>query len=203
MSGPIITGYGQQCWCATSTKNDDVPHPHDTQWGCPVLAVPPPKWANPAPTITLDQPQRTFVNDGERYTADVYRGGGKREENGDRPRFDLLWTESQPLERQMLTRDAVWYQKGAAKYGERNWEKFDGQAELVRAQASLGRHYAAFMLGLTDEDHGAAIRANVQFIEYIRERLAEPDPESNAVPCGNAEGCSLRGGTAHCAGCKE
>lgn len=106
------------------------------------------------------------------FVADVYGNGGKREENGDRPRFDLLWTESQPLERQMLYRDAVWYQKGAKKYGERNWERFNGQAELVRAQASLGRHNAAFMLGLTDEDHAAAIRANVQFIEYIREQLA-------------------------------
>lgn len=109
------------------------------------------------------------------YVADVYHGGGKREENGTRPRFDLLWTESQPMERQMLHRDAVWYQKGAEKYGERNWERFNGEAELVRAQASLGRHQAAFQLGLTDEDHAAAIRANVQFIEYIREQLADKE----------------------------
>jgi hypothetical protein len=152
------------CWCATQTKTDDVPHFHDPVFGCPVLAVPPERTIYARPEDR--QPG---------YVADVYSGGGKREENGDRPRFDLLWTEGQPLERQMLHRDAVWYQKGAAKYGERNWERFDGEAELVRAQASLGRHYAAFMLGLTDEDHAAAIRANVQFIEYIRERIAAAD----------------------------
>lgn len=138
------------CWCATNSRTDDVPHVHDTQFGCPVLAVP---------------VQRT-----------IYPGGGKREENGDRPRFDLLWTENQPLDRQMLHRDAVWYQKGAAKYGERNWERFSTPEVLQRCLASLGRHYAAFMVGDTSEDHAAAIRANVQFIEYIRERIAEPDP---------------------------
>lgn len=148
------------CWC------NGLPTPHrwrDPQAGapaCPVL---------PAPDLK-NLPGRELG-----YVADIYSGGGKREENGDRPRFDLLWTERQPLERQMLHRDAVWYQKGAAKYGERNWEQFRGERELARAQASLGRHYAAFMLGHTDEDHAAAIRANVQFIEYIREQIAAAD----------------------------
>jgi hypothetical protein len=153
-------GY-RDCYCGAY---EPYPHrwfPPDQGGRCPVLYVPAP-----------DTPTQTEPG----YVADVYSGGGKREENGDRPRFDLLWTESQPLERQMLHRDAVWAQKAAKKYGERNWERFEGEAELVRAQASLGRHHAAFMLGMTDEDHAAAIRSNVQFIEYIRERLAEPDP---------------------------
>jgi hypothetical protein len=144
------------CWCATNARTDEVPHPHNTQAGCPVLIVPPPAWANPAPRIEFD-------------------GGGHREGNGDRPRFDLLWSRSQPLERQILHRDAVWAAYGAKKYGERNWEQFNTQEALQRCLASLGRHYAAFMVGDTSEDHAAAIRENVRYIEYIRERLAAAD----------------------------
>jgi hypothetical protein len=137
------------CWCPVA---DGIRHDWNPEAGCP----------DSGPT------RGGFV-------AGFYEGGGHREENGARPRFDLLWTRTQPLERQMLYRDAVWYQKGAAKYGVRNWESFCTQDALERAEASLGRHYAAFVAGLTDEDHAAAIRANVQFIEYIRERIAAHD----------------------------
>lgn len=157
---------GDTCWCFGMPG---IPH----EWTsnvCPRIPVR--EDERPMPWEPRDaQPKRQRPG----FVADVYHGGGQREENGDRPRFDLLWTEHQLLERQMLWRDAVWFQKGAEKYGERNWEKFDSRAELVRAQASLGRHQAAFQLGLTDEDHAAAIRANVQFIEYIRERIAAAD----------------------------
>lgn len=183
------------CWCG------QPPFPHAWGAGCPRSGP-----VLPVSQVELNQPQRTVEKGGHRYVADVYHGGGRREENGDRPRFDLLWTKNQPLERQMLHRDAVWYQKGADKYGERNWERFDGPAELVRAQASLGRHYAAFMLGLTDEDHAAAVRANVQFIEYIRERLAEQEPDAAppSVPCGNPnQDCGMLGGHARCGRCSE
>ena len=164
---------GDTCWCFGMPG---IPHEW-TSNACPRIPVQ--QDERPEPWQPRDQPKRQQPG----YVADVYHGGGKREENGDRPRFDLLWTEIQSMERQMLHRDAVWYQKGAQKYGERNWERFNGQAELVRAQASLGRHYAAFMLGLTDEDHAAAIRANVQFIEYLRERIAirEPNPEQEGL----------------------
>jgi hypothetical protein len=110
---------------------------------------------------------------------ETYVGGGQREANAGRPRYDLMWTRSQPLDEQMLTRDAKWIAYGSAKYGERNWEAFEGPDALARCEASLGRHYAAFMLGEDDEDHAAAIRANVQFIEYIRWRM---------IPDGSTEG---------------
>lgn len=109
---------------------------------------------------------------------DAFEGGGWRESNADRPRFDLLWTRTQDYAWQMLTRDAAWFAKGAQKYGDRNWEQFYTEEALARCEASLGRHYAMFMAGDRHEDHAAAIRANVQFIEYIREQLS-PDAKED------------------------
>jgi phosphoglycolate phosphatase-like HAD superfamily hydrolase len=106
---------------------------------------------------------------------DAFEGGGWRESNADRPRFDLLWTKRQPYEEQMLTRDAAWFAYGASKYGDRNWEQFRTPEALARCQASLGRHYALFSVGDRTEDHAAAIRANVHFIEFIEWAMDNPE----------------------------
>lgn len=107
----------------------------------------------------------------------VFAGGGHREADGDRPRFDLLWERDCAYEDQMLTRDAAWAQKGAAKYGERNWEAFCTEEALARCEAALGRHYALWMAGDRSEDHAAAIRTNVQYAERIARKLREETPE--------------------------
>lgn len=100
-------------------------------------------------------------------------GGGQRGTQEGKLRFDLLWTKSQGFGRQMLVRDAEWYAQGAKKYGERNWEDFCTQEALDRCEGSLLRHTFQLLHGDRSEDHAAAIRANVQFIEYIRERMED------------------------------
>jgi hypothetical protein len=177
-----------QCWCRGG------PHPWAPSGGCPDSGAV--RWAacsgsheecycgayepHPHRWFPLDQGGRCpalYTSDPEQpQPYEKIAGGGHREGNGDRARPDLLWTRSQPLGRQMLHRDAVWAAYGAKKYGERNWEQFGTQEALDRCLASLGRHHELFMVGDTTEDHAAAIRTNVQYIEYIRERLAEPDP---------------------------
>jgi nucleoside 2-deoxyribosyltransferase len=58
--------------------------------------------------------------------------------------------------------------KGAEKYGVRNYEKGMPISECI---ASLSRHLEAYKLGLTDEDHMAAIRTNAGFILHYEEEI--------------------------------
>lgn len=51
--------------------------------------------------------------------------------------------------------------KGARKYAERNWEQ---GMPISRCVASLERHLNQYKMGLTDEDHLAAIGCNIMFI---------------------------------------
>jgi hypothetical protein len=101
-------------------------------------------------------------------------GGGIRESQGDRPRFDLLLPLGVPHDDQFLTRIALYYARSIrpiGKYPERNWEQFNGQAALDRAKASAARHFMAWMAGETDEDHAAAVFANLQFAEHIKWKM--------------------------------
>lgn len=102
-----------------------------------------------------------------------YEGGGEREVQGDRPRFDLLMPDAVPYNSQLLTRIAIHMAKGAEKYSARNWEKFQGHEELERAQAALGRHFMQYMTDddTDDEDHAAAIYFNIMAIEYIKGKI--------------------------------
>lgn len=103
----------------------------------------------------------------------VFPGGGVRDGRAaEKPRFDLLFPKLQPYELQLMTRWAEWMRLGAQKYADRNWEEFQSPEALAHAEASLGRHYAAFAAGRTDEDHAAAIVFNVMCIEYVKQRLA-------------------------------
>jgi hypothetical protein len=65
-------------------------------------------------------------------------------------------------------REGDWLAKGAEKYDERNWEK---GIPISRCIASLERHLVAYKLGLTDEDHMAAIRTNAGFILHFEEEI--------------------------------
>ena len=97
-----------------------------------------------------------------------FPGGGMRDTAAGKPRFELLWTEAQPYDDQMLTRAARWMARGAEKYESRNWELFDSPEALEHAKASLLRHTYKLLAGETDEDHAAAVWFNTQAIEYIR-----------------------------------
>ena len=62
---------------------------------------------------------------------------------------------------------ARWYEAGAAKYGDRNWEK-----GLVRWQveSSALRHAAKWAYGMTDEPHKIALAWNLAAWLYFNER---------------------------------
>lgn len=83
----------------------------------------------------------------------MYGSGMVREDEGDRPRFDLLVIEDMPYEHQPLTRWAALLAKGAKKYSARNWEKANSPEELERFKSSAFRHFMQWMAGEKDEDH--------------------------------------------------
>ena len=102
-----------------------------------------------------------------------FAGGGMRDSQAGKPRFDLLIPKGVPFERQYLTRVALHMAKGAERYSDRNWEKFQDEEALERAKASAFRHFMQWFTGETDEDHAAAIFFNVMAVEYIKEKMSE------------------------------
>lgn len=70
--------------------------------------------------------------------------------------------------------------KGAQKYpdvsiGMPNWMLARGLAELVRFRKSAVRHFRQWLRGDQDEDHAAAVFFNITGVEYVRQRMADPE----------------------------
>lgn len=111
-----------------------------------------------------------------------YDSGMVRDIEEGKPRFDLLLPSGVPFAEQMLTRDAMLMERGRKKYGARNWEKANGEAELARYHSSALRHLHQWIAGETDEDHAAAVRFNVMAGEFVKRRLAAPQVERTLGP---------------------
>lgn len=114
-----------------------------------------------------------------------FDSGMRRDTVKGKPRFDLITPESQPYERQMLTRWAELMVRGAEKYGDRNWEKANTVEERDRFRASAFRHFMQWYCGLTDEDHAAAVMFNISGTEYVHDRMngkTEEDKAEKSVP---------------------
>jgi hypothetical protein len=77
------------------------------------------------------------------------------------------------LDGPMFQRYAELMDRGAVKYGKRNWMKANSPEEMDRARESLTRHFFQYLFGQTDEDHAAAIIFNLNEIEEIRAKLAQ------------------------------
>jgi hypothetical protein len=76
----------------------------------------------------------------------------------------------------IVERLAIHVTKGAVKYpditpGVPNWTLAAGEEEAHRFKASAARHFAQWMRGDDDEDHGAAVVFNINGFEYVKERL--------------------------------
>jgi Domain of unknown function (DUF5664) len=107
-----------------------------------------------------------------------FAGGGVREDQTGRPRFELLVPLGVPFEEQLLTRCAVHMAKGASKYADRNWESFSDDAALERAKAAAFRHFMQWMTSADDgEDHAAAVVFNLMAAEHVRAKM-DKVPES-------------------------
>lgn len=82
-----------------------------------------------------------------------------REPSSGKGRFDLIT----PFGIQRLAR---WYELGAQKYSDRNWEK---GIPFSRYVDSASRHLNKFIMGMTDEDHLAAAAWNILAIIHHQE----------------------------------
>lgn len=100
-----------------------------------------------------------------------FSGGGMRDSQEGKPRFELLVPEKVPYEHQYLTRVARLMAKGADHYSDRNWEQFSDEESLNRAKSAACRHFMQWLTGEEDEDHAAAVFFNVQAAEYIKGRI--------------------------------
>lgn len=116
--------------------------------------------------LTYDQ---TVLKDsGQRES---FSTGSVRDTRAGKGRFDLMFM-GMP---EALRRLAVLLERGAAKYGERNWEK--GQP-ISRFLDSAARHLHRAAQGHTDEDHLVQLAWNalaaVQTLHRIKEGTLDP-----------------------------
>jgi len=88
--------------------------------------------------------------------------GSVRDTRHGKGRYDLLPPRA-------IRRLAQHFENGAAKYGDRNWER--GQP-LMRYLDSALRHTFATIEGLDDEDHAAAAAWNILAYIETAERIA-------------------------------
>lgn len=82
-----------------------------------------------------------------------------REPSSGKGRYDLI----SPFG---IDRIAKWYELGAKKYADRNWEKGMPFSRYVN---SAKRHLNKFVMGLEDEDHLAAACWNIMAIMHHQE----------------------------------
>lgn len=112
-----------------------------------------------------------------------FGSGMRRDTQEGKPRFDLLFPKGVPFDEQFMTRVAALMARGAVKYGDRNWELADGQAELDRFVASAARHFHQWLaqrLGAPEdgEDHAAAVAFNLMGTEFVRWKLTGGEAEA-------------------------
>lgn len=88
-----------------------------------------------------------------------YASGAIRERRDGKGRFDLI----SPF---ALFRLARWYEDGAKRYGERNWEK---GIPFSHCLDSAFRHLVKFQMGKDDEDHLAAAAWNIFALIHYQE----------------------------------
>lgn len=94
--------------------------------------------------------------------------GADRESNKGRGRFDLLPYEA-------MEALAIWYEQGAEKYSDRNWEKGLSVKDCINR---MNRHALKAANGWTDEDHLAAVMWNAAAAITMMKRK----PECNDHP---------------------
>lgn len=89
--------------------------------------------------------------------------GAQRDTRKGKGRFDLL-----PV--YVLERDAGLLERGAAKYGDRNWEM---GFPFSRCLDSAIRHIAQYIQGDRSEDHLAAARFNIGCVMHFEEMIRQ------------------------------
>jgi len=101
------------------------------------------------------KPIITSIDDGGSRVG--FGTGAIRESQEGKGRYDLITPEG-------LMRLANWYELGAIKYFDRNWEKGVPTSNCLN---SLMRHTVKYLAGWNDEDHLAAIAWNAFAIMHM------------------------------------
>lgn len=91
----------------------------------------------------------------------TFSTGSIRDSRKGKGRFDLIPPEA-------MIALAKHLERGAEKYGDRNWEKGQPMGAVLD---SGERHLNAYKLGVKDEDHLVAAFCNLAFAITIRERI--------------------------------
>lgn len=113
----------------------------------------------------------------------VFATGAVRDSAEGKPRMELL-----PLDL-LMKRLSPWYAEGAKKYKDNNWRKGQPQSAVL---GSLLRHLTKWQMGMTDEDHLAAVVWNALSLlnadEYYKDNPAVCDIigwfDENGKPTG-------------------
>ena len=106
--------------------------------------------------------------------------GAVREIQTGKGRYDLITPYG-------LQRLALHYERGAAKYADRNWEK---GIPVSRCFSSAVRHLFQYLAGDRSEDHLAAAAWNIMAIMHFEAVL----PEMVDLPARNNAGTMLKQG---------
>lgn len=93
-----------------------------------------------------------------------YESGMRRDIQEGKPRYDLIWQPG-------LKRHAELMARGADKYGERNWELANSEEEWRRFKASAFRHFMQWFNDELDEDHGSAVKFNIDAADATKLKL--------------------------------
>lgn len=104
-----------------------------------------------------------------------YDSGMRRDVQDGKPDFFLCLTDL-PYDQQLLTRWAALMERGASKYGRRNWQLAVSDEELERFKSSAFRHFMQWISGESDEDHAAAVLFNINAAEYVKAKQKEEIP---------------------------
>ena len=125
--------------------------------------------------IVSEPVQWETLDSGQRQ---VYETGMRRDLQDGKPRFDLIMAKDLPYEEQLLTRWAGLMERGAVKYGIRNWELASTEKELARFRESAMRHMVQYLCGEDDEDHAAAVLFNLNAIELVKWKMRNAEKQS-------------------------
>ena len=104
-----------------------------------------------------------------------YASGMTRDIQDGKPDFSLLLADV-PYSEQMLTRWAKLMERGAVKYGRRNWQKARTDEEIERFKASAFRHFVQWITDENDEDHAAAVMFNINAAEFVKTKQKQEIP---------------------------
>ena len=102
-------------------------------------------------------PTTGIVDGGKRMS--FGEGLAEREPADGKGRYDLITPFG-------IRRLAIWYELGAKKYADRNWEKGMPFSRYIDAAK---RHLDKYIMGMTDEDHLAAAAWNILSIMHHEE----------------------------------